>query len=63
MESPESFDKMLEKIEKNEFYFKKKIFFNDGFLWAARMQQFWQTEEILAKILEKNLLIFRNLQE
>ena len=43
VEGPEIFDKMLEMIEKNEFFFKKKKFFNDVFLWAARMQQFWQT--------------------
>ena len=28
-------------------FFNKKIFLNDVFLWAARMQQFWQTEEKL----------------
>ena len=44
-------------------FFQKTNFFNDVFLWAARMQQFWQTEETLAIILEKNLLISRNLQE
>ena len=43
MEGPELFDKMLEKIEKNEFFQKKKTFFNDVFFWAARMQQFLQT--------------------
>ena len=47
MEGPEKFDNMVEMIEKNEFFFKKKNFFNDVFLWAPRMQQFWQTEEKL----------------
>ena len=40
MEGPEIFDKMLEMIEKKEFFQKKKNIFNDIFLWAARMQQF-----------------------
>ena len=46
VEGPEIFDKMLEMIEKMSF-FKKKNVFNNVFLWAARMQQFWQTEEKL----------------
>ena len=40
VEGPESFDKIFEMIDKKWVFFKKKIFFNDVFLWAARMQQF-----------------------
>ena len=46
VEGPESFDKKFEMIDK-KWVFSKKGFFNDVFLWAPRMQQFWQTEQKL----------------
>ena len=47
VEGPENFDEKVEMIEKKWVFFKKKNILNDVFLWAPRMQQFWQTEEKL----------------
>ena len=46
---PENFAQKLKMVWKNMFFFQKKDIYNEVFVWAAGMQQFWQSAEKLQR--------------